>query len=530
MAIKVSGTTVIDGSRNIVNVGNVDGRDISVDGTKLDGIEAGADVTDATNVEAAGAVMDADIGVTVQAYSAVLAGTTASFTTADETKLGGIEAGADVTDAGNVDPLVDTHLNTGTASSGEFLSWTGSDYDWTTAGGAFSVIGTRNIIAISTLANLTTGRDNFAAGSDTCRDLTSGSYNIAIGESALRQGVTTLGSLGIGFEATRSIKGNYNVGIGYQALAGESGILKNAKDTVAIGYRAGYKADEGEGNVFVGHIAGSNVASGDYNTILGPYAGTSLTSGSNNFIGGYQAGASITTGSNNVAIGNSALDAATTGGQNIAIGEGAMGLGVVTAASGYNVAIGRQAGYDITSGTNNSLYGYRSGHNLTTGSNNVALGYASNDIGTTNSNTIVIGHSADPTSATVSNEITLGNSSIATLRSQVTTITSLSDARDKTDIQPLNAGLEFVEALNPVSFTWNMRDGGKVGEADTGFIAQDLKQVQEDLGVHIPHLVYEAGPDRLEAGYGKLLPILVQAIKDLSEKVDELETRIVEGN
>ena len=48
----------------------------------------------------------------------------------DGAKLDGIEAGADVTDAANVEPLVDTHLNTGTASSGEVLSWNGSDYDW----------------------------------------------------------------------------------------------------------------------------------------------------------------------------------------------------------------------------------------------------------------------------------------------------------------------------------------------------------------------------------------------------------------
>ena len=34
-----------------------DGRDVATDGTKLDGIEAGADVTDATNVAAAGALM-----------------------------------------------------------------------------------------------------------------------------------------------------------------------------------------------------------------------------------------------------------------------------------------------------------------------------------------------------------------------------------------------------------------------------------------------------------------------------------------
>jgi hypothetical protein len=64
------------------------------DETKLDGIEASADVTDATNVAAAGAVMDSDIGVNVQAHSSVLDATTASFTTADETKLDGIEANA----------------------------------------------------------------------------------------------------------------------------------------------------------------------------------------------------------------------------------------------------------------------------------------------------------------------------------------------------------------------------------------------------------------------------------------------------
>jgi hypothetical protein len=40
------------------------------------------------------ALQAADIGVSVQAYSAVLTGTTASYTTADETKLDGIEAGA----------------------------------------------------------------------------------------------------------------------------------------------------------------------------------------------------------------------------------------------------------------------------------------------------------------------------------------------------------------------------------------------------------------------------------------------------
>ena len=49
--------TGIDITGSITVSGTVDGRDVATDGTKLDGIEAGADVTDATNVTAAGALM-----------------------------------------------------------------------------------------------------------------------------------------------------------------------------------------------------------------------------------------------------------------------------------------------------------------------------------------------------------------------------------------------------------------------------------------------------------------------------------------
>ena len=123
----------------------------------------------------------------------------------------------------------------------------------------------------------------------------------------------------------------------------------------------------------------------------------------------------------------------------------------------------------------------------------------------------------------------MGNASIATLRCQVTTITALSDARDKTDIAELEAGLDFVNALAPVSFTWNMRDGGKVDEPDTGFIAQELVEVQDRLNQHIPGLVYDENPERLEAGYGKLIPVLVKAIQELSAEVSALKSQLNEA-
>ena len=59
-----------------------------------------------------------------------------AFVDGDKTKLDGIEVGADVTDAANVEPLVDTHLNLSAATTGQVLSWDGADYDWVVAGGS----------------------------------------------------------------------------------------------------------------------------------------------------------------------------------------------------------------------------------------------------------------------------------------------------------------------------------------------------------------------------------------------------------
>ena len=91
------------------------------DKTKLDGIEAGA-------------TADQTAGEIKTAYESNA--NTNAFTDAEQTKLAGIEATADVTDAGNVNPLVDAHLNTSSATTGEYLSWTGSDYDWVAERGA----------------------------------------------------------------------------------------------------------------------------------------------------------------------------------------------------------------------------------------------------------------------------------------------------------------------------------------------------------------------------------------------------------
>jgi len=69
-----------------------------------------------------------------------------------------------------------------------------------------------------------------------------------------------------------------------------------------------------------------------------------------------------------------------------------------------------------------------------------------------------------------------------------------------------------------------MRDGAKVGQKEAGFIAQELDEAQQDAGVdEILDLVLKSNPDRLEATQGKLIPVLVKAIQELSAEVKELK-------
>ena len=219
------------------------------------------------------------------------------------------------------------------------------------------------------------------------------------------------------------------------------------------------------------------------------------------------------------------------GNNHVAIGYRALSGNISTSyTQNSNTAVGASSAKNLTTAQSVTVMGKDAGEAITTGNFNTFIGASCGTTTTTGTNNSLLGYFANASSSTVSNQITLGNSSIATLRCQVTSITSLSDARDKIDVAPLQAGLDFVERLDPVSFTWNMRDGGKVGIPDTGFIAQDLQQTQEDTGVTIPGLVFDDNPEKLEAAYGKLVPVLVKAIQELSAKVTELEAQLNTGD
>jgi len=108
------------------------------------------------------------------------------------------------------------------------------------------------------------------------------------------------------------------------------------------------------------------------------------------------------------------------------------------------------------------------------------------------------------------------------LRAQVTSITSLSDRRDKTEITSISEGIDFVKKLNPVTFTWNTRDKAKVGIKSAGFIAQELLALQKGstIGDNLD-LVSDDNPEKLEARYSNLLPVIVKAIQEQQKQLEE---------
>jgi hypothetical protein len=91
-----------------------------------------------------------------------------------------------------------------------------------------------------------------------------------------------------------------------------------------------------------------------------------------------------------------------------------------------------------------------------------------------------------------------------------------SDASVKTDLVRIESALDKVKTLTGYTFT-NIQSGKR----NTGLIAQDVHAV-------LPEAVYTEGPV-LGLAYGNLMGLIVEAIKDLSDEIDLIKTRLGSG-
>lgn len=367
------------------------------------------------------------------------------------------------------------------------------------------------------LGSNTTGSYNTALGSGALTANTTGANNVAVGAYALDANTTAQYNTAVGAEALGTANtGGSNTGIGYSALYSNTTGFNN----VALGREALLYNVTGANNVAVGYQAlyGVSTNSASNNTAIGYQALYANTTGANNTALGYAALFANTTGASNTAVGYAALDACTTGSNNVAVGANVLGSSTT---GEFNTGVGLNAGFGVTTGTNNSFLGYDSGR-ASSPSGNVTTG---------------------------SNIICLGNNSITDLYCADTTISS-SDARDKTDVENFIHGLDWITQLRPVTYRWDKRawyvgpdattedvinakpDGSKKqNRLNIGFLAQEEIAVEKQFGyaeTWETMLVAAENEDGSAFGlkYERLVPVLVNAIKELNTRLQAAEAEI----
>jgi hypothetical protein len=302
-------------------------------------------------------------------------------------------------------------------------------------------------------------------------------------------------------------------------------------------------------------LGGGNVPT---NTAVGSNVMLSNTTGYGNTAVGVNAIAINSTGHSNTAVGNMALASNDFGARNTAVGQSAL----PSARSYGNTAVGYKALFSNTSAQYNTAVGEGALQSCVSGWSNAAVGvYALSSL-TTYQNCAGLGSGAQVTG---SNQNQIGDSGTTTY--VYGTVQNRSDLRDKADIRDTRLGLEFIEALRPVDYRWDMRedyrpeaperpsddatdaekaayeaaktkwladvklsnitrDGSKKrSRYHHGLIAQEVKAILDakgiDFGGFQDHSI-AGGDDVLSIGYDELIAPMIKAIQELSARVAAL--------
>jgi RNase P/RNase MRP subunit p29 len=103
-----------------------------------------------------------------------------------------------------------------------------------------------------------------------------------------------------------------------------------------------------------------------------------------------------------------------------------------------------------------------------------------------------------------------------------------SDRNFKRNIQDLSLGLNFISSLEPVTYNYKIDDDGAPVMA--GLIAQDVEIALSAAGVEansMTLLQHNPTEDEKESDYQldylKLVPVLINAVKELTERLEQLE-------
>ena len=324
------------------------------------------------------------------------------------------------------------------------------------------------------------------------------------------------------------IVGNYNDG-----TYAHSGIFRDASDGGAWKVFKGY-TPEPSGTIDTSHgtfaLADFKAAAVTGTSFTGQILATNgVISGSSQLIAtlpsGVVSGSSQVTGIGNAQLTNSTISGVSLGSNlyTLTIGSGLSGTsyngsGAVTITNTGVISITTSSGLS----TNTNAAGNVSITN--TGVTSITAGTGIGISGGTGGVTISIGQEV----ATTSN-VRFGSIGVGTNASGVSgeiratgDITAFfsSDIRLKENIQPIQNALTKVKSISGNTYDW--KEGYEEIHShkgnDVGVIAQEIEQI-------LPEAVIDRETGYKAVNYEKIIPLLIEAIKELSDKVKELESK-----
>lgn len=218
-------------------------------------------------------------------------------------------------------------------------------------------------------------------------------------------------------DKTISIGGNLFAGlievgkrIGTSVVLGNNVFVNNVgTGNIGIGSNIGVLSTTGTHNIFIGSDSGQNIGS-NINRVIGIGYQAASNAGSSDILAvGYQAAFNSSLGSNVLALGYRAAYTTSGGGNIVAIGNSSF----LNATTGGFIGIGPRSGLSITTGSLNMAIGIDSLRSATTGQRNTAIGHYAG-YQTNGTGNVFLGYQAGYSTNT-SNKLYIGNSSVDTL-------------------------------------------------------------------------------------------------------------------
>jgi hypothetical protein len=332
--------------------------------------------------------------------------------------------------------------------------------------------------------------------------------------------------------------------------------------------------------VFVGQEAGSNNSSGVANVFVGQNAGECNTTGNQNIVIGLEAGKKNTVGGENVIIGwragwtyNDTNSKDSYKKHNVFIGTlaGAGGDDITKTSTGLNnTIIGAYAGWAHSSGDGNTFLGTTAGRNNKSGAYNTFVGYYSGSANKTGSYNVYLGSGSKDCSEDESYKLRIGGiyaNSGGTFYSRTIIYGDIqssyivingtdsnskkfyvngaaggsgdwnanSDVRLKKDIQTITGALDKVLKLRGVTYYWKNREemaaakGVPTDKLDYEYTEdKQIGVIAQELEKEFPEIVNTADDGFKSVEYGKLTPILIEAMKEQQAIIDNQQKEIDE--